>query len=84
MGREKGIDRDNHSVGIIFGNISTKQFKFAITDSEVKRTGYVQVWHERNAWVLGQVTELTLDSKLSYSRMVYHQHLDSHSVLIFH
>ena len=62
------VEPDTSSIGAIFGNISTTQFKFAISGQNVKRTGYVQVWHEDHGWVLGQIMELNLESKLSYSR----------------
>ena len=42
------------SVGVIFGETGSVQFKFAVTDpSEVKRTDYVKVWHSSDGWVLG-------------------------------
>jgi len=56
------------SIGVIYGTVSTQQFRFAITASDVNRTGYVQVWHEGSGWVLGQITELNLESKLSYTK----------------
>jgi DNA helicase HerA-like ATPase len=55
-------------VGIIYGNISTTQFKFAVSNSGVTRMGYIQVWHEVHGWVLGQITELNLESRLTYSK----------------
>lgn len=56
------------SIGVIYGTVSTQQFRFAITGTEVNRTGYVQVWHESSGWVLGQITELNLESKISYTK----------------
>ncbi len=57
-------------IGIIYGNISTIQFRFAISGSskDVKRGGYIQVWHERHGWVLGQIIEINLESKITYSK----------------
>lgn len=59
-----------NNIGVIYGNISTSQFKFAISGNGdfVKRTGYIQVWHERHGWVLGQIVEINLESKISYSK----------------
>ena len=56
------------SIGIIYGNISTNQFKFAVTGKGVARTGYIQVWHDTHGWVLGQIIEINLESKLSYNK----------------
>ena len=56
------------SVGVIFGTISTTQFKFAITGKKVHRTGYTQVWHPDHGWVLGQIMELNYESNISYSK----------------
>ena len=51
------------SVGVIFGETGSVQFKFAVTDpSEVKRTDYVKVWHSSDGWVLGQVMAMTRSS----------------------
>jgi DNA helicase HerA-like ATPase len=57
-------------IGIIYGTVSTTQFKFAISGSgkDVKRTGYIQVWHDRHGWVLGQIIEINLESKITYSK----------------
>ena len=68
-----------NSIGIIFGNISTTQFKFAISGANVKRTGYTQVWHDDHGWVLGQIMELNLESNLSYSKAqeLSHEHMIS-------
>lgn len=59
---------EDDSIGVIYGSINTTQFKFAITGSGVKRTGYIQAWHERHGWVLGQIMELNLESKLSFAK----------------
>ncbi len=53
------------SVGVIFGETGSVQFKFAVTDpSEVKRTDYVKVWHSSDGWVLGQVMAMTRSSEI--------------------
>jgi DNA helicase HerA-like ATPase len=56
------------SVGVIFGTISTTQFKFAIAEKRVHRTGYTQIWHPDHGWILGQIMELNYESNLSYSK----------------
>ncbi len=56
------------NIGIIYGNISTMEFKFAVSVPGVTRTGYVQVWHETHGWVLGQIIEMNLESKLTYTK----------------
>jgi hypothetical protein len=62
------VEPEQDSIGVIFGNIATTQFRFAITSSKVKRTGYIQTWHKDHGWVLGQIMELNLESKLTYSK----------------
>ncbi|WP_455393275.1 ATP-binding protein [[Eubacterium] cellulosolvens] len=62
------VDPEHDSIGAIFGNVSTTQFRFAITSPGVKRTGYTQTWHNDHGWVLGQIMELNLESKLTYTR----------------
>jgi DNA helicase HerA-like ATPase len=65
--RSNGVS-DEESIGVIFGTISTTQFKFAITGTGAQRTGFVQVWHDDHGWILGQIMELNLESNLSFSR----------------
>ena len=51
------------SVGVIFGETGSHEFKFAATDpASVKRTDYVKVWHPTDGWVLGQVMAMTRSS----------------------
>ncbi|MCK4928240.1 MAG: ATP-binding protein [Methanosarcinales archaeon] len=51
------------SIGIIFGKTGTHDFRFAVPNSsEVKRTDYVKVWHEKDGWTLAQVTSMTRSS----------------------
>ncbi len=73
------VEPDNDSIGIIFGNTTTTQFKFAITAMGVKRTAYIQVWHDDHKWVLGQIMELNLESNMTYSKAqeISHEHMIS-------
>jgi DNA helicase HerA-like ATPase len=51
------------SVGVIFGETGSHEFRFAVTDpAGVKRTDYVKVWHPADGWVLGQVMSMTRSS----------------------
>ena len=51
------------SVGIIFGETGTLDFKFLISESTaVLRGGYVKAWHETDGWVLAQVLSITRSS----------------------
>ncbi|MGA9141359.1 MAG: DUF87 domain-containing protein [Methanocella sp.] len=51
------------SVGTIFGETGSHEFRFAVTDQTgVKRTDYVKVWHPTDGWVLGQVMSMTRSS----------------------
>ncbi|MDY6964509.1 MAG: ATP-binding protein [Halobacteriota archaeon] len=48
-------------VGIIFGETSPFEFKFAVSDVETKRSDYVKVSHN-SRWVLAQVVAITISS----------------------
>ena len=51
------------SVGVIFGETGTLNFKFLISDSTaVFRGEYVKAWHETDGWVLAQVLSITRSS----------------------
>lgn len=51
------------SVGVIFGETGSSEFRFAVTDpAGVKRTDYVKVWHSTDGWVLAQVLSMTRSS----------------------
>lgn len=51
------------SVGVIFGETGSLEFRFAVTDpAGVKRTDYIKVWHGTDGWVLGQVISITRSS----------------------
>ena len=51
------------SVGVLFGETGSHEFKFAVTDpSEVKRTDYIKIWHSTDGWVLAQVLSMTRSS----------------------
>ncbi|MFP4654820.1 MAG: helicase HerA domain-containing protein [Methanohalobium sp.] len=44
------------SVGVIFGETGTLEFKFLVSESApVHRGEYVKAWHESDGWVLAQV-----------------------------
>lgn len=56
-----------NSVGVIFGEAGTYDFKFLISDStSVHRNEYIKAWHETDGWVLSQVVSITRSSD-SYS-----------------
>jgi len=51
------------SVGVIFGETGTLDFKFLISESTAVRRGeYVKAWHETDGWVLAQVLSITRSS----------------------
>ena len=52
-----------NSIGVIFGETGSLEFKFAVADSRaVKRSDYVKVWHESDGWVLAQIVSITKSS----------------------
>lgn len=54
------------SVGVIFGETGSHDFRFAISDSTAVRRGdYVKVWHESDGWVLCQVLSITRRGEVS-------------------
>jgi DNA helicase HerA-like ATPase len=64
MNKKLKGDRCLASIGIIFGKISSLNFRFAVSDSAaVKRSDYVKVWHESEGWTLAKVSSITRSSK---------------------
>ncbi|MBN2111435.1 MAG: ATP-binding protein, partial [Methanosarcinaceae archaeon] len=52
------------SVGVIFGETGTLEFKVLVSDSTaVHRGAYVKAWHETDGWVLAQVMNITRSSE---------------------
>ncbi|MFW5987001.1 MAG: ATP-binding protein [Methanohalophilus sp.] len=52
------------SVGVIFGETGTLNFKFLISDSTaVLRGHYVKIWHETDGWILAQVMSIVRSSE---------------------
>lgn len=51
------------SVGVIFGETGTLDFKLLVSDSTaVHRGAYIKAWHETDGWVLAQVLSITRSS----------------------
>jgi hypothetical protein len=55
-------------IGIIYGNVGTTEFRFAVSDRSVKRNEYIEVAHPECGAVLGQVGEVTRETDLSFDR----------------
>ncbi|MDW7732943.1 MAG: ATP-binding protein [Methanolobus sp.] len=52
------------SVGVIFGETGTLEFKMLVSDSTaVHRGAYIKAWHETDGWVLAQVINITRSSE---------------------
>ena len=49
---------DPPPVGVVFGNVSTTEFRFAVSDPTLKRLDYVQVEHPTDGALVAQLTEL--------------------------
>ncbi|MFA5861985.1 MAG: ATP-binding protein [Candidatus Thermoplasmatota archaeon] len=63
-------------VGVVFGNVSTTDFRFAVRDSTLKRLDYVQVEHPTDGALVAHVLEVTRETNLSFedaTRMGYHE-----------
>jgi len=58
---------EDECIGIIYGNVGTTTFNFRVT-GRVKRLEYVQVEHETDGWVLGQVVDLERKTDLSLEK----------------
>jgi len=54
------------SVGVIFGNVATTEFRVAVSDPTLKRLDYVKVNHETDGVCLAQVTEITRETSLTF------------------
>jgi DNA helicase HerA-like ATPase len=62
-------------VGVVFGNVSTTEFRFAVRDPTLKRLDYVQVEHPTDGALVAHVMEVTRETNLSFedaTRMGYH------------
>jgi DNA helicase HerA-like ATPase len=56
------------SLGIIYGNVGTTEFRFAVSDQDVKRNEYIEVGHSECGSVLGQIAEITRETDLSFDK----------------
>ena len=54
------------AVGVIFGNVGTTVYRFAVSNPKVERADYVEVSMETGERVLGQVMEMTRETDLGY------------------
>jgi len=57
------------SVGMIYGNVGTLRFNCGVT-GPLEKMEYVQVKHEINGWVLGQVSEIERKTDLTIDGVV--------------
>jgi DNA helicase HerA-like ATPase len=55
-------------IGIIYGNVGTTEFRFAVSDRSIKRNEYVEVGHPECGSVLGQIMDITRETDLSFDR----------------
>jgi len=56
------------AIGIIYGNVGTTEFRFAVSDRSVKRNEYIEVAHPECGAVLGQIGDVTRETDLSFDR----------------
>ncbi len=63
-----GKHADLECVGIIYGNVGTGEFNISVTSPSLENLEYVQVEHDSDGWVLGQVTEIERKTDLSLER----------------
>jgi len=54
-------------VGVVYGNVGTTDFNFRVT-GRVERMEYIQVEHELDGWVLGQVVDVERKTNLSLEK----------------
>lgn len=57
---------DEPVVGVVFGNVSTTEFRFAVRDPTLKRLDYVQVDHPIDGALVAHITEVTRETNLSF------------------
>jgi uncharacterized protein len=55
-------------IGIIYGNVGTTEFRFAVSDRSIKRNEYVEVGHPECGSILGQIMDITRETDLSFDR----------------
>jgi DNA helicase HerA-like ATPase len=53
-------------VGVVFGNVSTTEFRFAVRDPSLRRLDYVQVEHPNDGVLVAHVTDITRETSLSF------------------
>jgi hypothetical protein len=53
------------AIGVIFGETNTREFRFVISNPDVKKGDYVKVWHDQDGWVLSQIISITRTSEIS-------------------
>lgn len=72
MQRKQQVD-GLQSVGIIYGNVGTLNFSCGVT-SPLEKMEYVQVKHDLDGWVLGQVSEVQNKTNLTIEGAVGIEH----------
>lgn len=51
------------SIGVIFGDTGSHDFKFVVSSSSAaRRADYIKIWHETDGWVLAQILDITRTS----------------------
>ncbi len=54
-------------IGVIYGNVGTAHFDCNVAQP-VEKMDYVQVWHDRQGWILGQIEKLERRTNLSIDK----------------
>ena len=57
--------RAGRPLGVIYGNVGSVDFSFAVT-GPARKLDYVQVHHGEHGWLLGQIVDLFRETRLSY------------------
>ncbi len=61
-----GVDLSDPTVGVVFGNVSTTEFRFAVRDPSLKRLDYVQVEHPTDGVLVAHVVEMTRETNVTF------------------
>ncbi|MEW5761303.1 MAG: ATP-binding protein, partial [Candidatus Thermoplasmatota archaeon] len=55
-------------VGIVYGTTSPTSFKFAVSDTSIRKNDYIQISHKDIGNVLGQITGIERETNISFEK----------------
>ena len=65
----------NEPLGVIYGNVSTEEFRFAVRAADVTKGSFIKVKHDIFGWILGYITVIERHTDLTFME-ARNMHLD--------